>query len=174
MLGAGQAWCLPEPPVCFTLSWGRGLAHFPPGTVVSWAWSRGLQGAQAVPAPKDCGWLQALGSPGHGSVMVQQSQEQQVWFSDDAKLLQCMLPCSVTFDSVTPWTVIYQAPPSLEFPRQELWIRLPFPSPGGIFPAQGSNLHLLNLAGRFFTPVPPGKPCKAAALSFFSSGAGVG
>ena len=63
--------------------------------------------------------------------MVQQSQEQQVWFSDDAKLLQCMLQCSVMFDSVTPWTVIHQAPPSMEFPRQEHWIGLPFPSPGG-------------------------------------------
>ena len=30
----------------------------------------------------------------------------------------------------TPWTVAYQAPPSLGFSRQEYWSGLPFPSPG--------------------------------------------
>ena len=30
----------------------------------------------------------------------------------------------------TPWTVAYQAPPSMEFSRQEYWSGLPFPSPG--------------------------------------------
>ena len=34
----------------------------------------------------------------------------------------------------TPWTVAYQAPPSMGFSRQESWNGLPFPSPG----------HLLN------------------------------
>ena len=33
---------------------------------------------------------------------------------------------------VTPWTVAYQAPPSVEFSRQEYWSRLPFPSPGDL------------------------------------------
>ena len=32
----------------------------------------------------------------------------------------------------TPWTVAYQAPPSLGFSRQEYWCRLPFPSPGDL------------------------------------------
>ena len=31
----------------------------------------------------------------------------------------------------TPWTVAYQAPPSMGFSRQEYWSGLPFPSPGG-------------------------------------------
>ena len=30
---------------------------------------------------------------------------------------------------VTPWTVAYQAPPSMEFSRQEYWSGLPSPSP---------------------------------------------
>ena len=38
----------------------------------------------------------------------------------------------------TPWTVAYQAPPSMGFSRQECWSRLPSPSPG-IFPTQESN-----------------------------------
>ena len=29
------------------------------------------------------------------------------------------------------WTVDHQVPPSVEFPRQEYWSGLPFPSPGG-------------------------------------------
>ena len=38
---------------------------------------------------------------------------------------------SVMSYSVTPWTVAYQAPPSMGFSRQEYWSGLPFPSPGG-------------------------------------------
>ena len=30
---------------------------------------------------------------------------------------------------VTPWTVAYQVPPSMEFSRQEYWNGLPFPLP---------------------------------------------
>ena len=33
---------------------------------------------------------------------------------------------------VTPWTVAHQAPPSMEFSRQEYWSGLPFPSPGDL------------------------------------------
>ena len=33
---------------------------------------------------------------------------------------------------VTPWTVAYQAPPSVGFSRQEYWSGLPFPSPGDL------------------------------------------
>ena len=33
---------------------------------------------------------------------------------------------------VTPWTGAYQAPPSMEFSRQEYWSGLPFPSPGDL------------------------------------------
>ena len=33
---------------------------------------------------------------------------------------------------VTPWTVAYQAPLSMGFPRQAYWSGLPFPSPGNL------------------------------------------
>ena len=36
---------------------------------------------------------------------------------------------SVVSDSVTLWTVAYQAPPCVGFSRQEYWSGLPFPSP---------------------------------------------
>ena len=32
----------------------------------------------------------------------------------------------------TPWTIDYQAPPSMGFSRQECWSGLPFPSPGDL------------------------------------------
>ena len=66
-----------------------------------------------------------------------------------------MLSCSVVSDSVTLWTVAYQAPLSIGFPRQEYWSGLPFPPPRnlldpGIKPASPA------LASRFFTTAPPG------------------
>ena len=44
------------------------------------------------------------------------------------------LSCSVVSDSVTPWTVVCQAPLSMEFSRQGYWRNLPFPTPGDQFP----------------------------------------
>ena len=42
-----------------------------------------------------------------------------------------------------PWTIARQALLSMEFPRQEYWSGLPFPSPGDLL-TQGLNPHLLN------------------------------
>ena len=58
---------------------------------------------------------------------------------------------------VTPWTVAYQAPPSMGFPKQEYWSGLPFPSPGdlsdpGIEPGSPS------FQADALTSEPPGKP----------------
>ena len=58
------------------------------------------------------------------------------------------------------WTAAHKAPLSIEFPRQEYWSGLPFPTPGD-FPNPGNELvSSLSpaLAGRFFTPASPGKP----------------
>ena len=44
-----------------------------------------------------------------------------------------LFSCQVMSDCfVTPWTVAHRAPLSMEFPRQESWSRLPFPSPGDL------------------------------------------
>ena len=59
----------------------------------------------------------------------------------------------------TPWTVAYQASPSMGFSRQEYWSGLPFPTLGD-FPDPGTKLAspaCPALAGRFFTTEPPGK-----------------
>ena len=57
----------------------------------------------------------------------------------------------------TPRTVAYQSPPPMQFPRQEYWSGLPFPT-AGVLPHPGINLTSPALAGRCFTAEPPGKP----------------
>ena len=58
--------------------------------------------------------------------------------------------------SATPWTVAYQSPPSMGFPRQEYGSGFPFSSSGDL-PDSGIEPESLALAGGFFTTEPPGK-----------------
>ena len=58
-----------------------------------------------------------------------------------------------------PWTVAYQAPPSMGFSRQVYCSGLPFPSPG-IFLTQGSNPGLPHCRQMLLLSEPPGKPAK--------------
>ena len=65
----------------------------------------------------------------------------------------------------TPWTVAYQASPSMGFSRQEYWSGLPFPSPGklsdpGIEPRSPA------LEADTLTSEPPGKPGGQVEASF--------
>ena len=60
-------------------------------------------------------------------------------------------------DSVTPWTVVCQAPLSMGFPRQEWLSGLPFPSPGDL-PDAGVKPEYPVSVNRFFTTEPPEKP----------------
>ena len=60
---------------------------------------------------------------------------------------------------VTPWTVAYQAPPSVGFSRQEYWSGLPFPSPGDL-PNPGIKSRSPTLQADALTSEPPGKPNK--------------
>ena len=64
----------------------------------------------------------------------------------------------------TPWTVAYQALPSMAFSRREYWSRLPFPSSGDL-PDPGIEPESPALAGRFFTTEPPGQPNAGYNLS---------
>ena len=55
-------------------------------------------------------------------------------YADDTTLMAesevKLLSCVWLF--ATPWTTAYQAPPSMEFSRQEYWSGLPFPSSGDL------------------------------------------
>ena len=57
---------------------------------------------------------------------------------------------------MTPWTVAYQAPPSLGFSRQEHWSGLPFPSPGDL-PNPGVEPGSPILQADTLPSEPPGK-----------------
>ena len=57
----------------------------------------------------------------------------------------------------TPWTVAYQAPPSMGFSRQEYWSGLPFPSPGYL-PNPGIEPRSPTFQVDALTSEPPGKP----------------
>ena len=56
----------------------------------------------------------------------------------------------------TPWTVAYQAPPSMGFSRQECWSGLPFPSPGDL-PDPGIKPGSPVLQADALPSEPPGK-----------------
>ena len=64
---------------------------------------------------------------------------------------------SVVSDSAIPWTVARQAPPSMEFSRQENWSGLPFLSLGDL-PDPGIKRRSSALQADFSPPEPPGKP----------------
>ena len=64
---------------------------------------------------------------------------------------------AVVSDSVTPWTVAYQAPQSIEFSRQEYWSGLPFPSSGDL-PDPGIEPRSPTLRADTLPSEPSGKP----------------
>ena len=59
--------------------------------------------------------------------------------------------------SATPWTVAYQAPPSMGFSRQEYWSGLPFPFPGDL-PDPGIEHRSPAFQADALTSEPSGKP----------------
>ena len=58
---------------------------------------------------------------------------------------------------MTPWTVAYQAPVSMDSSRKEYWNGLLFAFPGDL-PDLGPGPESPALEVRFFTIEPPGKP----------------
>ena len=57
----------------------------------------------------------------------------------------------------TPWTIAYQAPPSMGFSRQECWSGLPFASSGDL-PDPGIEPGSPTLQADALPSEPPGKP----------------
>ena len=66
-----------------------------------------------------------------------------------------------------PWTIAHQVPLSMEFPRQESWSGLPFPSPGDL-PESEIKPASPALAGRFFITAPSGKPLRKENIQWKS------
>ncbi|XP_055443960.1 5'-3' DNA helicase ZGRF1 isoform X7 [Bubalus kerabau] len=72
-------------------------------------------------------------------------------------------------DSATPWTVAHQAPPSMEFSRQEYWSGLPFPSPGDL-PDPGIQPGSPTLWADGLLSEPPGNPKILLAILYDDKG----
>ena len=68
--------------------------------------------------------------------------------------MKVKLPSRVRLFAI-PWTVANQAPPSMEFSRQEYW--LPFPSPGDL-PNPGIEPRSPTLWADALPSEPPGNP----------------
>ena len=73
----------------------------------------------------------------------------------------------------TPWTVAYQAPPSMGFSRQEYWSGLPFPSPGDL-PDPGIEPGSPAFQADALASEPPGKPNAGDPGSITGSGRSAG
>ena len=82
-------------------------------------------------------------------------------------LILSVLSHSAVSDSFAAlWTVDGQAPLSMEFPKQEYWSGLPFPTRGDLPDPGIKSMSLASpaLAGRFLPLVPPGSPCHSLDL----------
>ena len=68
----------------------------------------------------------------------------------------CMLSCIQLFE--TSWTVVHQAPLSMEFSRQEIleWVAMPSSRESSRPRDQIRVSYVSTLAGGFFTACPPG------------------
>ena len=71
--------------------------------------------------------------------------------------MKCVKSLSCVRLFVTPWTVAYKAPLSMEFSRQEYWSGLPFPSPGDL-PDPGIKPKSPALQTDALPSEPPGNP----------------
>ena len=71
---------------------------------------------------------------------------------------------------MTPWTVAYQALPSMEFSRQEYWSGWPFPSPGNL-PNPGIKPMSPTLQADALPSEPPGKLQDSSKMSRAGHGA---
>ena len=71
--------------------------------------------------------------------------------------MKCVKSLSCVRLFVTPWTVAYKAPLSMEFSRQEYWSGLPFPSTGDLTNA-GIEPGSPSLQADALPSEPPGKP----------------
>ena len=71
------------------------------------------------------------GSPVPGILQARTLEWAAISFSDAWKWKVKVKSLSHVRLLATPWTVAYQAPPSMGFPRQEYWSGVPLPSPLG-------------------------------------------
>jgi len=104
--------------------------------------------AWKIPWTEEPGRLQSMGSQRvEHNLVTEQQQYISLSLTEKYRFTCCLTYLPSTFKKrkrkkvqsfshvqlfATPWTVAYQALPSMEFSRQEYWSGLPFPSPGDL------------------------------------------
>ena len=91
--------------------------------------AQSLQSCLTLCDPTDLG---PPGSPVHGILQARILEWVSISFSSDkvwSEQSEWVKSLSCVRLFATPWTVAYQAPPSMGFSRQEYWSGLPLPSP---------------------------------------------
>ena len=84
---------------------------------------------QSCPTPWDPIGGSLPGSPVPGILQARTLEWVAISFSDAWKWKVKLKSLSCVQFLATPWIAAYQAPPSMEFSRQEYWSGLPLPSP---------------------------------------------
>ena len=119
----------------------------------TWVWFLGQEdslGKEMATHSSVLGWeIPWAEEPGRLQFMEQQGNDPLKW--SEVELLSRVRLFA------TPWTVAQQAPPSMEFSRQEYWSGLPFPSPGDL-PDPGIKPWSPALQADALPSEPPGKP----------------
>ena len=102
----------------------------------SWLWLRSwIAAAAAAKSLQSCPTLcdpvegSPPGSPVPGILQARTLEWGAISFSNAWKWKVKVKLLSRVWLLATPWTAVYQAPPSVGFSRQEYWSGLPFPSP---------------------------------------------
>ena len=114
------------------------VSHIAVEFFTSWATGEALKGASAAAAAKSLQSCPTLcdpidgsppGSPIPGIVQAGILEWVAISFSKAWKWKVKVKSLSHVRLLATPWTVAYQAPPSMGFARQEYWSGVPLPSP---------------------------------------------
>ena len=105
-----------------------------------------------------------LSDPGMEPVSPALAVESSLWATREALSLYYKRSLSHVRLFVTPWTVAYQGPLSMGFPRQEYCSGLPFPSPGDL-PNPLIEPESPTLKADALPSEPPGKPITSTAAA---------
>ena len=120
--------------------WGQEKKGAAEDEMVGWHWLKGHAAAAAAAAAKSLQSCPTLcdpidsSPPGSAVPRILQARTLEwvaISFSNAWKWKVKVKPLSPVWLWVTPWTVAYQAPPSMGFSRQKYWSGVPLPSPWG-------------------------------------------
>ena len=121
--------------LCITCPYGQNLLLFPPPSfsliyriLAAAAAAATAKSLQLCPTLCDCIDGSPPGSPIPGILQARTLEWAAISFSNAWKWKVKMKSLSHVWLLATPWTVPYQAPPSMGFSRQEYWSGLPLPS----------------------------------------------